>query len=221
MDIRKRLTALLNMANDSGASMNEKIQAYEKAQKLMLEHGLTEKDTAKEDYTETMFKFASTGGKIWQHWIAIIIAEANGVFVVKSRKGLIVYGKPTDISVFEELSQFVIACVINRGLYEYAPVAHKYNKKSFMTSFGNGAYLGYKAKVNELKAHPGYGIVLSKTRAARNDFAITKNQQIVTTRRTTPNHVAEAKSKGFQYGKTLNDKAIAGPKVNLNRNLLG
>lgn len=216
MNIKDKIRKLLNLANDNGATFGEKQAAYKRAQALMLQYNVDEKDTVTVEFVErTVNYYGQCGGKVWQKNLLNAMAEINGVFMFTKTgsKFMHLYGRNDDIEALLALYEYVAVCIQVETKTQKFPTLH--SRTHMMKSFAWGAVTGYVQKIKELHSHEGYGIVLSRYKAVKADYM---NGKSFRTQRGKNQVNPEAFKNGVAYGKSINDKPLS---ARLDRNLLG
>lgn len=140
--LRKKLSALLSMTKENGASEAEASQAMKVAARLLAEHNLSPEDVYKENLSVTLTLNPSYGNTIWQKVLWNTLASNNGVLA------LLIKGDNVNITLFGP--QYKIGLV--KELYEYA----------FSTCISFGKVKAKKATSTRYKFWTSYGYGFAK-----------------------------------------------------------
>lgn len=204
----EKVTKLLNLANDAGATENERQNAYQAAQKIMLQHEIVEQDTVQSEFVKVVKELDKFGGNQWQRSLYHALGKVNGVFTFHAvgKKGMYLYGSKQDIHVLSCMYDFIASSIMREAQVRFKQQT-AVTKGKFHKSFSIGAVRGYSQKIDELRSHPGYGIVLN--REAKAKFAyLDESGARLTSNRPKPAIDWGVQSEGRAYGRTLNDKPL-------------
>lgn len=212
--IREKLTSLLNVTVENGASENEANMALKVAAKLMSEYNLAAENVLQENVKEYITLTRSYGNYNWLASLYNTFAINNGVLCLKSSRSdydLILFGPHEKIQIVIELFDYAFSICKNYGKDKFKGKRTSFRYK-FWTSYGfgfaNGVAEIYKEQVNETNTT---AIVLDIQARLKEQYGgVIRGKP---TRYKVTNDYSAGYATGSNLRKPLTDKNVGGVKL--------